>query len=137
MPKPLKLSEARLQTPPASGGVGEWASTLRAAAFDAVTRDDITDLMRSILEKAKSGDLRAAKLILDYLTGRQPRTSPSPVTQQVMVVQSDRDSPPIEDLRQPVLYPTGHPERTRIDQARKQYGVPPHPMDFNPEETDE
>lgn len=64
----LKLSDARERTP-APTGVGAWAAKLKAAAFDAVMEKDMTEIMADLVKRAKSGDLGAAKLVLNYLTG--------------------------------------------------------------------
>jgi hypothetical protein len=64
----LRLDEARVATPKPNG-VGAWADKLRQAAFDAVKESDMTDLMGSLMKRAKDGDNNAAKLVLNYLTG--------------------------------------------------------------------
>lgn len=89
----LKLSEARDLTP-RPDGVGEWAQRLREAAFNAVSETDMTELMASLLARAKAGDLAAARLVLGYLTGGgAPR-----VQQVVMVQQNVPAAPPTGDL---------------------------------------
>lgn len=48
---------------------GEWMARLRAAMFNAVTERDMQELVASLLEKAKKGDLGAARLLLSYVVG--------------------------------------------------------------------
>lgn len=50
-------------------GIGDWASRLRAATFNAVNESDMTEVMQAVVKRAKAGDLAAAKLLLDYMAG--------------------------------------------------------------------
>lgn len=63
----IKLSEARALTPAPTGAIGEWARSLREAAFDAVSESDIADIMKKQVEKAKAGDARAASFVTGFL----------------------------------------------------------------------
>ncbi|HWA99005.1 MAG TPA: hypothetical protein VG713_10955 [Pirellulales bacterium] len=49
--------------------VPEWMQDLRLAMFDAVSRADIVAVMQSLVREAKSGNVQAAKLLLDYTVG--------------------------------------------------------------------
>lgn len=51
---------------------GQRVAELRAALLDAVTPDDLTAIIRRLVEAAKAGDVAAAKLVLDRLFGREP-----------------------------------------------------------------
>lgn len=50
-------------------GVPEWAQRLRQAAFNGVTEQDMAAIVKAQVEKAKAGDERAAKFVLEYLVG--------------------------------------------------------------------
>jgi hypothetical protein len=52
-------------------------AALRKAAIEAVTPDDIRDIINALKQKAKSGDLAAAKLLLSYSIGK-PQAAPDP-----------------------------------------------------------
>lgn len=84
MRKSLTLAEARELTPPPEG-VGAWADKLRSAAFNAVSENDVQEIMEGIKKRAKEGDLNAAKMLLGYLTASAPK-----VSQQIVVVQAER-----------------------------------------------
>jgi hypothetical protein len=45
-------------------------ATLRQALIDAVTAQDITDIARALIAKARAGDVAAAKLLLGYALGK-------------------------------------------------------------------
>jgi hypothetical protein len=83
----LKISDAQQRTP--ASGVGEWAQALHEATFNAVTEQDMADVMKVIVDKAKSGDLGAAKLLLGYVTPSRPAAA-----QQVVMVQHGTPEPP-------------------------------------------
>ena len=63
----FRLIESEVQTPYAE--VGQWMATLRAACFNAVKPSDMTEIMETVVRKAKKGNLTATKLLLDYLAG--------------------------------------------------------------------
>lgn len=83
----LKLSDAQSMTP-APAGVGAWAEQLREAAYDAVKEGDVKELMATYMEKAKAGDLNAAKFVLNFLTGGAPKVQ----VQKVMVIKKSRST---------------------------------------------
>lgn len=58
----LKLSEARLQTP---APTALRVQVLRDAVAEAITIDDITQIIKAQVEKAKAGSIAAAKFVLD------------------------------------------------------------------------
>lgn len=64
--------------------VASQVSQLRNAMFSSISRDDVEDVMRSVVESAKSGDLRAAKLLMDLLA---PARSGVKINQQAIVIQ--------------------------------------------------
>jgi hypothetical protein len=55
---------------------GRRLAAMRQAVMKAVTADDIEALLRKLLEQALSGDLAAAKLVLQYAVGK-----PKPVSE--------------------------------------------------------
>lgn len=79
----LKRTRGNLPTPDA---VAEKVAALREAMFAAVKTDDVSEVMATIVAAAKKGDLKAAKLLLDYL---QPGRSGVVVQQAVVVNAGD------------------------------------------------
>jgi hypothetical protein len=65
-----------------SGGPGNpyarLVAALRKAAIEAVTPEDIRDIINALKEKAKTGDLAAAKLLLSYTLGKPAAAAPDP-----------------------------------------------------------
>lgn len=73
----MKNNDIKAKTPKLSG-IGEWAEALRKAAYDGVRETDISEIMGVLILKAKEGDMKAARFVLDYLTGSAaPRPKPS------------------------------------------------------------
>lgn len=81
----LTLRDAA-EAAPAPSGVGAWADRLRAAAYDAVKESDIQEVIQAQLVKAKAGDQKAAKFVLDFLTGGAPKVQ----LQKVVVYKQSR-----------------------------------------------
>ncbi len=48
---------------------GKRVANLRKALMDAVTEDDLTEVVESLIAKAKSGDIAAIKVLFDRLFG--------------------------------------------------------------------
>lgn len=67
----LNLADARRLTPPVER-LGERAQAARAAIAEAVSNDDIAEIMRKQVEKAKAGDVGSAKFVLDQVAGKMP-----------------------------------------------------------------
>lgn len=74
---PLKLDEARAATPPVNP-VEAMRKQLALALFDAVKPQDVIDLALKLKEQAMAGDLKAAKLYLDLMLGKDQPTPPPP-----------------------------------------------------------
>lgn len=70
--RPLKLTDADDRTP-APQGLGKWAENLRNAAYNAVNESDVEELIKTMMGKAKAGDVSAAKFVLGFLTGGPPK----------------------------------------------------------------
>ena len=51
-------------------------ASLRRALLDAVTPDDLAELARALVGKAKAGDVAACKLLLPYMVGPPPELDP-------------------------------------------------------------
>jgi hypothetical protein len=60
--------------------VNSWQARMRAAVLQSVGTDDIRDIMAAIVQKAKKGDLQAARLVLSYAVGNPPRGDGDPIT---------------------------------------------------------
>ena len=58
------ISEVKVRTPDPE--TGKWAADLRKACFDAISPQDMTDVMKTVVKRAKDGDIQAVKLLLDY-----------------------------------------------------------------------
>lgn len=50
----------------------QCASKLKAAVFDGVTATDMKTIMQGLVDKAKSGDLAATKVLLDFVSKSAP-----------------------------------------------------------------
>lgn len=69
---------------PSPGEVATRVTELRAAMFAAVTPADIGDVMAGVVERAKAGNLSAARMLIDLLA---PGKSGVTVQQQALVIQ--------------------------------------------------
>ncbi len=78
-----------------SGGPGNpfarKAAELRAALFNKVTAQDIEELAQQLLDRAKSGDLAAMKVLFNYTIGR-PTAPVDPDTLDVQEWQLHKES---------------------------------------------
>jgi hypothetical protein len=69
----------------------DWMDRLRAAIFDAVTENDVREIVRGLVEKAKKGDRAAVQTLFTYCIGTDrmlPRAAPPP---------SPQEEPPAEE----------------------------------------
>lgn len=99
MGQTLKLADARNIAPPVEV-LSERAQALRQAVTESVTTDDVAEMMKAIVTKAKGGDLAAAKFVLDYLTGGAPKVQ---LNIGVRGKSQPEDQPPA--TTRPVVYP--------------------------------
>ncbi len=78
-----------------SGGPGNpfarKAAALRAAFFNKITEKDIEELAQQLLDRAKSGDLAAMKVLFNYTIGR-PTAPVNPDTLDVQEWQLHKES---------------------------------------------
>jgi hypothetical protein len=70
---------------------------LRRALLTVVSDEDICAIGRVLLEKAKSGDLAAIKLLFTYLLGK-PAPAPDPDAVDLHEWQLRRQSPPVQEV---------------------------------------
>lgn len=109
MGQSLRLADAREMTP-AVESLGSSALAMRQAAIDAISIDDITEIIRKQVEKAKGGDAAAAKFVLDYATGGSAKVQ--------INVKSGPGQPPKES-GPPALVMNGTGKRREPEQAPK------------------
>lgn len=69
-----------------SSEVSCWQASMRAALYNGVTENDMADIVRGLVERAKKGDLKAADMLFKWTMG-QPQ-----VTVKQTVVMRDGDS---------------------------------------------
>lgn len=62
-----------------------WLMGLRSAVASSVSADDVTAIIQAQVEKAKNGDEKAAKFVLDYVMGPNGKSAQS-ITQNVFHV---------------------------------------------------
>ena len=78
---------------------GGQVARLRAALLDQVSEDDLRDIVRAMVVRAKGGDMAAAKELLNRVLGR-PAVAPMPPDEdeerQVRIVFTKVDTPPME-----------------------------------------
>ena len=55
--------------------VAARVAQLRAALFGSITAADVGDIMVSVMDKAKAGDLRAAKVVIDLIAPKNATTA--------------------------------------------------------------
>ena len=55
-----------------------FQARLRQAVFDGVRESDVTEVVKSIVEKAKQGDAQATRTFFDYILGG--KTKPTNIT---------------------------------------------------------
>lgn len=102
---------------PAPEEIAERARVLRAASLAAISVADVTALVAAQVKKAKEGDARAAKLVLDYVAGASappPAAPPAPrsVGQPIRLEPAEPPKPialpgaGTEQYRRLVGYPT-------------------------------
>lgn len=63
---------------------------LRSALLDVVTEGDVKAIIQTLIDKAKSGDLAAAKLLLDRCLGKPTVDQPLPSPRQRPLTPEDR-----------------------------------------------
>ena len=84
----LNLAHCRELTPKPDR-LGEKVARLREAVLDSITPEDVDELMKTQLAKAKAGDSKAVKLVLDLIGNNSAGSK-----QQVMIVQQNAGNVP-------------------------------------------
>jgi hypothetical protein len=64
------------QSLPSPAEVAEQAAQLRAASVAAISVGDVNEMMAAILAKAKAGDAKCVRLVLDHLNSHKPTREP-------------------------------------------------------------
>lgn len=54
---------------PDKGSVASWQAQMRQAMFEALDQDAIREVVAAMLDRAKKGDIQAARLLLTYAVG--------------------------------------------------------------------
>lgn len=80
--RPATIASVR-GTVEALATVGEMQASLRQAIFDAVSENDITEIVKKQVAKAKSGDERAANFVMKFAAGAG---APVTIKQTVVMV---------------------------------------------------
>lgn len=82
-----------------------WQAELRQAAYNALSGDDVKEIVEAIVKKAKQGDPAACKMVFEYLLGgKGGPASPGTVNNvQVNYAGPPNDSPPSRPIRQAKL----------------------------------
>lgn len=57
-----------------------YQASLRAAIFDGVSQSDVADVVKSIVAKAKTGDVAAQRMMFDYVLGGKTKPTQINVT---------------------------------------------------------
>jgi hypothetical protein len=58
--------------------IASWQARMRRAFIDQIGEAEIRDVIKAIADKAKKGDLQAARLLLAYAIGSPPRRDAEP-----------------------------------------------------------
>ncbi len=66
----LKLSDVD-RTLSAQTAIVEWQTSLQQACYDAIDADDVKEIVRNQVKKAKEGDQNAIKFVMGHLLGSQ------------------------------------------------------------------
>jgi hypothetical protein len=69
---------------------GRRVARLRSLMLDAVTDDDLKEIVTSMVSQAKAGDAAATKLLLSYLVGK-PVDAPDPDRLAVAETENEAD----------------------------------------------
>jgi hypothetical protein len=56
--------------------IATWQSRMRAIVLEEVSESEIREVLRAVLNRAKAGDLQAARLVLQYAVGSPSRRDP-------------------------------------------------------------
>lgn len=57
----------------ASADIATWQARMRAAVLNTVDETVVRDVLLAVVERAKSGDIQAARMVLSYAVGNPPK----------------------------------------------------------------
>ena len=79
-PPAFSLARAKEQTPPVSG-LGAFGEAVKYAISDAIDLDDVAQIVKKQVEKAKAGDSAAAKTVIGFAlaAGKAETAGPKPI----------------------------------------------------------
>lgn len=97
----------------APSDIANWQAEMRAAFLDSIDTHAIREIVGAVAERAKKGDLAAARLILSYAIGNAPRAGIEP---------AEPDRAP----GSPTLAPAGSREKIEVLARRVASGLPIH-----------
>lgn len=83
----LVLTQVRA-TSPAVAEIAQAAQRLRTAAFQSVSEQDMSDVMKTLVKRAKDGHVGSARLLLDYV-GNGRGTAGASMQQAIIVPSSE------------------------------------------------
>ena len=120
MPEKAKPLLTR-RPPPDAQTVQSWQAQMRQAVFEALDQDAIRDVVGAMVEKAKKGDIQAARLLLTYAVG-----SPTVHVKNAVIMPShDAEGYPTAPLpAPPSKAPPGSSLRMVDMAARAERGAP-------------
>jgi hypothetical protein len=55
--------------------VPAWQAKLKSAAFDAISESDVSEIVKAMVAKAKTGDANAVKMVFELLLNPKPNTA--------------------------------------------------------------
>lgn len=111
----LSLREARASLQ--SNELADSMLHMHAAALQAINENDVADIMKAIVTKAKGGCARSAQFVMDYLGGGPPRIK--------VTIHQNADSPRPADRRRVVVQHKSEEAELRADEevSQKQLSV--------------
>lgn len=86
----VTVRQAEALAPPPAEGVGAFAEAALEAAFNGITSGDMSEMMKAIVGKAKAGDMKAARFVLEFLGTHKP--PPPQVTVHLHKTKRTRES---------------------------------------------
>jgi hypothetical protein len=66
---PNQLSLPALRSQQAQADTQAYMDRLRMAMFNAITEGDVAEMTKQLVERAKGGDEKSLKMVMDYLIG--------------------------------------------------------------------
>jgi hypothetical protein len=98
-----------------TSGLPRWLATMRAAAMNAITHNDVDGIVKKQVALAKDGDPIATKFVMDFVLGITHRQEISAACGFVIVPDS---------LVGTVRARPGTPDKIAAMQARAETGIP-------------